>query len=92
MLNELECSMWKKNSDYIRNIKNVWVCKKANKKVYRTHTEAEKTIDWQWEHNKKKYYYYNCGGHYHLTSQQTFNGNVLKTSKTLEVSNGTYCW
>lgn len=78
--------MWIKESDYLRlrRLDKGWVCKKANKKVYRTHKLAELAIDWQWKHNEKKYYYYKCGGHYHLTSQKQFNHKLLKTSKMLE--------
>ena len=73
--------MWLK---HIPKIKNIRICKKQNKRVYRTHTGVEKAIEHIWKQQKVIKYYYKCGGHYHITSQQTFNGVQLKTSKLLE--------
>lgn len=75
--------MWLKR---IPKIDNIRICKKHNKRVYRTHTGVEKAIEKIWEQHKVIKYYYKCGGHYHITSQREFNGKKLKTSKTLEGS------
>ena len=73
--------MWLKR---IPKIDSIRLCKKQNKRVYRTHTSAENAIDKIWEQQKVIRYYYKCGGHYHITSQKEFNGIQLKTSRKLD--------